>query len=330
MNYNQGIAPIVAIIIGLIIGAAIIVGIVATQKKAPISDEPLFVPGEEQVTEKEPQIEEEEEQAPQFASECGLIITSPVPNQTVSFPLTIEGILQQGLIGGCYWGVFEGEGGHVGIIDQSGQAVSDTFIIQVTNWMTTAPQPIMITIPQLTSTPVSNQLTLVFSDNDPRDPPQAEPSQLVISVTLASVLSQIQSPPPNGSNGNTMTVQVFFLNSIFNPGFIDCNVVHPIVRTIPQTLAVGMASLEELIKGPTTTEETQGYSTSINDDITIQSFSISNGVAYVDLSQELQDTNTGLCAGQFIHAQIKETLLQFSTVNSVVISINGDVNFVQP
>ena len=48
MNYNQGIAPIAAIIIGLIVGAAIIVGIVATQKKAPVSQEPIFIPTEEE------------------------------------------------------------------------------------------------------------------------------------------------------------------------------------------------------------------------------------------------------------------------------------------
>lgn len=49
-SYNQGIAAIAAIIIGLIIVAGI-VGIIATQKKAPVSEEPLFVPGEEVVKE---------------------------------------------------------------------------------------------------------------------------------------------------------------------------------------------------------------------------------------------------------------------------------------
>ncbi|MBP6976514.1 GerMN domain-containing protein, partial [Candidatus Dojkabacteria bacterium] len=62
----------------------------------------------------------------------------------------------------------------------------------------------------------------------------------------------------------------------------------------------------------------------INDGVEILSLSISKGVAYVDLSNELQEGVGGSCKVTSIRAQITETLKQFSTVDSVVISIEGE------
>lgn len=297
IKYNQGIAPIIAIIIGLIIAAGI-VGIVATQKKAPVTEEPILAPFEE-VAEKAvqqipgtqlcppatppsitvlspnggetynagdnivitwetcnipantmieiyaqripdpagsftftgtagtiddgietfmipssavsggylicmnkaivggapgdcsdntftiiasppPQI-----QAQQSASECGLIVTSPLSNQTVTFPLIITGTVEAGLIGGCRWGIFEGEAGTVAVYDTNGNKRSDTVILApIPNWMSPGAHSFTVTIPALTSQPYTNDLNLIFKDNDPRDPPEAEPSQLVIPVSL--------------------------------------------------------------------------------------------------------------------------------------------------
>lgn len=128
----------------------------------------------------------------------------------------------------------------------------------------------------------------------------------------------------------TMIVKVFFPNSVMDPGFLDCNVVRPTSRVISYTLATGEASLKELIKGPTAEETSQGFQTSVDSNTIIKSLSIKDGIAYVDFDKSLQNKNVGLCAGQFIQAQIRQTLLQFSTVKSVVISIDGDKDFVQP
>jgi len=122
----------------------------------------------------------------------------------------------------------------------------------------------------------------------------------------------------------TMKVKVFFPSTKLNPEMIDCSLVYPVTRDIEKTVAVGRASLNELFKGTTEDEENDGYFSNINDGVEILSLSISKGVAYVDLSNELQEGVGGSCKVTSIRAQITETLKQFSTVDSVVISIEGE------
>lgn len=128
----------------------------------------------------------------------------------------------------------------------------------------------------------------------------------------------------------TSSFKIFFPNEIMDPGFMDCSVVHPTERIVPYTVASARASLEELIKGPSEQEKSLGFQTAIDPNSRITSLSIKDGVAYVDFTKDLQLKNVGLCAGQFIQAQIEQTLLQFPTIKSVEISINGDKDFVQP
>lgn len=121
----------------------------------------------------------------------------------------------------------------------------------------------------------------------------------------------------------TITVRVFFGNKIFDPGALDCSKNFPVERTIPKTLAVGRAALEELLKGPTEDEKAQGYFTSINPGVKIQSLTIENGVAKVDFDEQLEFQVGGSCRVTAIRSQIINTLLQFPTVKEVIISING-------
>lgn len=122
----------------------------------------------------------------------------------------------------------------------------------------------------------------------------------------------------------TMNVKVFFLNNKMDPEMLDCSIVYPVTREVEKTVAVGRASLMELFKGTTDQEEDNGYFSNINDGVEILSLTIKEGVAYVDLSNELQEGVGGSCKVTSIRAQISETLKQFSTVDSVVISIDGE------
>lgn len=121
----------------------------------------------------------------------------------------------------------------------------------------------------------------------------------------------------------SIEVKVFFPNK--NMGSTDdCSLVYPLIRTIPETVAVGKASLEELFNGLTEQEIASGYYTNINEGVVIQSLTISNGVARVDFNSRLGEAVGGSCKVTSIRAQIEETLKQFSTANSVVISIDGN------
>ena len=103
----------------------------------------------------------------------------------------------------------------------------------------------------------------------------------------------------------------------------SCNKVFPVDRVIPKTQATARAALEELLKGPTETEKTQGFSTSINSGVKIQKLTIENGVAKVDFGEQLEFQAGGSCRMSAIRAELAETLKQFLTVSSVVISINS-------
>jgi len=132
------------------------------------------------------------------------------------------------------------------------------------------------------------------------------------------------------SKEEKITLKIFFNNSKLDPEF-SCNKVFPIEREVPKTQAVGRAALEELLKGPTEAEKNQGFFTSINPGVKIQSLTIEDEVAKVDFDEQLEFQVGGSCRVSAIRAQITETLKQFPTVKEVIISINGRIeDILQP
>jgi spore germination protein GerM len=131
----------------------------------------------------------------------------------------------------------------------------------------------------------------------------------------------VTSPQPHDAL-HVMKVKACFSNSKFDPE-ISCKKVFPVEREIPRTDAPARAALDELLAGPTPVEQTEGYSTSLNPGVTIRSLTIREGLATVDFDEQLGYQVGGSCRVSAIRAQITETLMQFSTVKNVVISING-------
>ena len=103
----------------------------------------------------------------------------------------------------------------------------------------------------------------------------------------------------------------------------DCTAVVPLERTVAATSSIARAALAELLAGPTDAEKTDGYFSSIPSGVRLQKLSIVNGVAYADFDQTLDRAVGGSCRVAAIRAQITKTLMQFSTVRSVVVSIDG-------
>ena len=131
-------------------------------------------------------------------------------------------------------------------------------------------------------------------------------------------------------NEAMMEVQVFFNNDRLDPEF-SCNKVFLVQRTIARTPAVARVALQELLKGPTQGEKEQRFFTSLNTGVQIQSLVIENKVARVDFDEQLEFQVGGSCRVAAIRAQITETLKQFSTVDAVIISINGRIeDILQP
>ncbi len=119
-----------------------------------------------------------------------------------------------------------------------------------------------------------------------------------------------------------ITFNVYFSNSEMS-AMEDCSEVFPVERTVSSTEAIGTAALSELLKGPTGEEKNEGYFTSLPDGVVLNSLNIEESNAYADFNEALNQGG-GSCMMENRRAQITETLKQFPTVDSVIISVNGD------
>lgn len=128
---------------------------------------------------------------------------------------------------------------------------------------------------------------------------------------------------PGNTTPESTTFNVYFNNKTNDPNFINCNVVYPVERTVPYTESVGMAALEQLIIGPTTLELANEFTSVIPSNSEVNSLAIQGGVAYVDVDENFFSIG-GSCGFTAALSSLKETLMQFSTINDVVITRNGD------
>ena len=129
-----------------------------------------------------------------------------------------------------------------------------------------------------------------------------------------------------------MTIAAYFINQDQDPQRLDCSRVDAVSRTVPKSVAAARAALEKLLAGPTASEKQAGFITVINPGVTVTSLSIQDGVAHVTFSRELQQDVGGSCRVTAIRSQIEQTLMQFPSVTSVRISVEGyaDDEVLQP
>ncbi len=230
----------------------------------------------------------------------GISVDNFLGGEEISSPLTIKG-----KISGNGWTAFEGQAGTVYLLNGNGEKIASGILTATSEW---------------TALPVSFEAVLGF------DSVQSENGSLVFHNENPSgdpVKDKTFTLPVNiNASGESTTVKVYFNNSVLDPE-ISCNKVFAVERKIPKTQAVARAALEELLKGPTEAEKNQGFSTSINPGVEIQKLTIEDGVARVDFNEQLEFGVGGSCRVAAISWEIMETLKQFNTVKSVVISING-------
>ncbi|MCK9393602.1 MAG: GerMN domain-containing protein [Candidatus Paceibacterota bacterium] len=138
---------------------------------------------------------------------------------------------------------------------------------------------------------------------------------------------QIKIPVVINPSQNLIKNKVYFANDNLDPD-VTCEKVFSVERSVVKTEAIAQATLQELLKGVTEKEKNDGYRTTINAGVKINSLKIVNGVAKVDFSEAMGEAVGGSCRVNFIRKQIEETLKQFPTVKSVVISINGDSEYI--
>lgn len=127
------------------------------------------------------------------------------------------------------------------------------------------------------------------------------------------------SAPP----ATTDVVAYFFLNG--TPPDQPGPFIVPVHREVPQTVAVAGAAMHQLLAGPTAGElaSIPAISSTVPAGTELLGLTINNGVATVDLSEEFESGGSSLSVRGRL-AQLVFTLTRFSTVNSVILQIEGE------
>ncbi len=223
-------------------------------------------------------------------------LSEPRPNALVQSPLEIRGEARG------YW-FFEASF-PVRLIDENGKELGTGIAQALSDWMTEDFVPFESKI-EFQSPTTEKGILILEKDNPSGLPENAD--ELRIPVRFIPV--------------ETMKVRAYFNNDEMDPEF-SCNKVFPVEREIPKTQAVARAALEELLKGPTDAEKSQGFFSNINPGVKIQKLTIENEIAKVDFDEQLEFQVGGSCRVAAIRAEITQTLKQFPTVKEVIISIN--------
>lgn len=223
-------------------------------------------------------------------------VFSPKAGQEIGSPLIVEGQAR-----GTYF--FEASF-PIKITDEFGNVLGSSYVQAQSDWMTESFVPFRGEITYKSSK--AGKGYLVLQKDNPSGLPQYDKEfkmPVVLKVT------------------ETTTVKVYFNNSNLDPE-ISCNKVFPVEREIPKTGAVATAAIDELFLGATEQEKSQGYFSAIPAGSKLNSISINNGVASVDFN-EITESGGGSCSMAARVAQITQTLLQFPTVESVKLLVNG-------
>jgi len=148
---------------------------------------------------------------------------------------------------------------------------------------------------------------------------------IIIMAGLGYLLCKYLNP--GKSQQEMMTIKVYFGNTNLNSNIEDCDKVYPVKRSITKTLGVAKASLEELFNGPTEEEKSEGYVSWFSQETKdiLKSVKIEDNTAYVnleDIRQIVPNVSTSCGSAEFL-AEVETTLKQFSTLDRVIIAIDG-------
>jgi len=241
--------------------------------------------------------------------ELGIEVFLPKINEEINSPLEIIGT-----VFGNGWIGFEGQVGTVKLFNSNGEKIAESYLEATTEWM--QPSVRFKTTLNFISLFIDDGV-LVFNNENPSGLPENN-REFILPIKIGKTVK------------GTIQVKLYFNNNEMDPEY-SCQKVFPVDRGVSETKAVARAALEELLKGPTRQEIVEGFFTSINPDVKIQKLTIENGIANVDFDNNLEKNVGGSCRVLAIRNQITQTLLQFDTVQSVVISIDGRVeDILQP
>jgi len=158
---------------------------------------------------------------------------------------------------------------------------------------------------------------LILKKDNPSGLPEND-DEMQLSVTLLPGFATLLP----GSASEKRFTDVYFMNHHDDPALLYCDEPTPTTREVVNDDNYIRATLEQLLVGPDFAEKAYGFETAIPTGGHVVSFEIKDKIAYVDFD-DVVEPDGGSCAVTAVRAQIEETLKQFDTIDSVIISING-------
>ncbi|MFA6392164.1 MAG: GerMN domain-containing protein [Patescibacteria group bacterium] len=228
------------------------------------------------------------------AMQSDVQVTKPVPDETVNSPLTVAGRAKGSWF---FEAVFP-----VQIVDENDKQIGYGNAEAIGDWQT---ENYVDFTALLTFTKGSATAGfLVLQNANPSGIKSLEKELRIPIKFVASTISEIEIYLGKESEQS------------------DCSTVFAVKRLIDETPQIATAAVNQLLTGPTEAEENDDYNTSISPSARLLSLNITDGKAYADFNQELQNIG-GSCRVQMVRAQIENTLKQFDSVQEVFISIDG-------
>ena len=166
-------------------------------------------------------------------------------------------------------------------------------------------------------------------------PTTATTSGPVATTTVPPVPTTTTAAPPVSTTTTTappsqdaVAVMVYLFDPDPDPDDFWCEAVEPVARLVerPELLT---GAFEALLAGPTDQELEAGFGSwfSAETGWSVDSVTISDGVAYVDFSEDsplIPNASTS-CGSMALRAQLDSTAMQFPTVEQTVYSFGGDI-----
>ncbi len=119
----------------------------------------------------------------------------------------------------------------------------------------------------------------------------------------------------------TRTVNLYFFRPAQSANLTD-PFIAPVAREIDGSQAVGAATLQALLAGPTPAEQAAGFASNIPADTLLLGLDIADGLATVDLSGNYESGGGTLSMTARL-AEVVFTLTQFPTVDEVAFRLDG-------
>ncbi len=238
-----------------------------------------------------------------------IFVASPLSGDTISSPVIVKG---KALGNWFFEGVLP-----VSLEDERGNLLSAAPARALSDWMTEDYVEFEAT---LSFDLVDNQAATITIKNDNPSGLPENSKEYKVPVKLVPATAMQNETETSALS----TINIYFPNTTLDPEMMDCGKVFAVERSIPKVEGIALAALNEMLKGPSESEKTEGYFSSINDGVTVNRLKIEDGTAYADFSVRLGENVGGSCKVGSIRAQIEDTLKQFDSVQNVVISIDGN------